>query len=573
MKRKIIGTLVSLTLIVSFYSCNSGGSSEKTSTSAAEATIVNGQKVFTQNCSGCHGFRQDGIGPRLDGILQDTSEAWIRNFIKDPKKVIESGDARAKLLIKKYHVIMPSFAHLSGEDMDALMAFLNTKKGGDKKVVADKNAIINPIPDTVPLSDLVINLKEVAQFPPSSDSGRLPLTRITQLGNQPGSSDLFILDLRGKLFKLQNNKPVVYMDMAALRLKFINVPGLATGFGSFAFHPGFAKNGLLYTTHTEAPGSAKADFSYPDSIETTVQWVVTEWKTDHPGAVPFSGKGRELFRINMVQGIHGIQQIAFNPFSKPGDKDYGKLYICIGDGGSTEEGYPFLAHSKEKPWGTIFRIDPAGRNSRNGKYGIPADNPFVNNPDTKALKEIYAYGFRNPHRISWTLSGQMLACNIGFSNIEAVDLIKPGHDYGWPIREGNFMLKPGAALDYVYPLPANDSMYNVTYPVAEYDHDEGRAICGGYEYQGKEVPQLKGKYFFGDIPTGRLFYVNTADIKQGTYAPIKEWRVAVNGVVKTLRQLCGTNRVDLHFGKDARGELYILTKPDGKLYRLEGVVN
>jgi hypothetical protein len=64
-----------------------------------------------------------------------------------------------------------------------------------------------------------------------------------------------------------------------------------------------------------------------------------------------------------------------------------------------------------------------------------------------------------------------------------------------------------------------------------------------------------------------------ADIKQGTYAPIKEWRVAVNGVVKSLRQLCGTNRVDLHFGKDAKGELYILTKPDGKLYRMEGVVH
>ena len=572
MKRKIDGTLVTLILIAGFSSCNPGGSSRSTSTSPGDSTIVNGQKVFTQNCSGCHGFRQDGIGPRLNGIMQDTTAEWIRQFIRDPQKVIESRDARAQRLLKRYHVIMPSFAHLSGEDMDALIAFLNTKKAGDKKVVADKNAILNPIPDTVPLSGLVVNLKEVAQFPPSSDSGRLPLTRITQLGNQPDSSDPFILDLRGKLYKLQNNKPVVYMDISALRPKFINVPGLATGFGSFAFHPDFAKNGLLYTTHTEAAGSAKPDFSYPDSIETTVQWVVTEWKTDHPGAIPFSGKGRELFRINMVQGIHGVQQIAFNPFSKPGDKDYGMLYICIGDGGSVEEGYPFLAHSIEKPWGTILRIDPTGSNSRNGKYGIPADNPFVNNRDPKALKEIYAYCFRNPHRISWTLSGQMLACNIGFSNIEAVDLIKPGHDYGWPIREGNFLLKPGGALDYVYPLPANDSVYHITYPVAEYDHDEGKAICGGFEYQGKDVPQLKGKYFFGDIPTGRLFYINMADIKQGTYAPIKEWRVAINGVVKTLRQLCGTNRVDLHFGKDAKGELYILTKPDGKLYRLEGVV-
>lgn len=559
--------------MVCLYSCNSGGASKETSISTDEATIAKGQTLFTQNCSGCHGFRQNGIGPRLDGITQDTTAAWIRQFIKDPQKVIESGDPRALLLHKKYSTPMPSFTYLQDEGIDAIIAFLNTKKReGNIAAGKDKNAIANPIPDTIPLSNLVVNLKEIAQFPPSSEGGKLPLTRITQLANQPGSSDPFILDLRGKLYKLQNNKPVVYMDMAALRPKFINVPGLATGFGSFAFHPDFAKNGLLYTSHSEVAGSAKPDFGYPDSIETTVQWVVTEWKTDNPGAVPFSGKGRELFRINMVQGIHGIQEIAFNPFSKPGDKDYGMLYICIGDGGSVEEGYPFLAHNQEKPWGTILRIDPAGRNSRNGKYGIPADNPFVNSPDPKVLKEIYAYGFRNPHRISWTLSGQMLACNIGFSNIEAVDLIKPGHDYGWPIREGNFLLKPGGNLDYVYPLPANDSSFHITYPVAEYDHDEGKAICGGYEYQGHEVPQLKGKYFFGDIPTGRLFYVNMADIKQGTYAPIKEWRVAVNGVVKTLRQLCGTNRVDLHFGQDVNGELYILTKPDGKLYRMESVL-
>jgi mono/diheme cytochrome c family protein len=570
-KREIAIRLVSLLLILCVHSCKLGGSSDVASISSDTATIAKGQKAFTQNCSGCHGFRQDGIGPHLDGITQDTTAEWIRHFIKDPKQVIESGDERGQLLFKKYRTAMPSFTYFKDEDIDAIIAFLNTKKGKDKSAVdIDKNALVNPIPDTIQLSDLVVNLKEVAQFPPSGDSGKLPLTRITQLGNQPGSSDPFILDLRGKLYKLQNSKPVVYMDMAKLEPKFINVPGLATGFGSFAFHPDFAKNGLLYTTHSEPAGTAKADFGYADSIKVTLQWVVTEWKTDHPRAVPFSGKGRELFRINMVQGIHGIQQIAFNPLSKPGDKDYGLLYICIGDGGSVEEGYPFLAHNPERPWGTILRIDHAGRNSSNGKYGIPSDNPFVNSPDPKALKEIYAYGFRNPHRISWTLSGQMLACNIGLSNIEAVDIIKPGHDYGWPIREGSFLLKPDGN---VYPLPPNDSIYHITYPVAEYDHDEGRVICGGFEYQGNEVSQLKGKYFFVDIPTGRLFYVNMADLKQGTYAPVKEWRVAVNGVIKTLRQLCGTDRVDLHFGKDDKGELYILTKPDGKMYRLESIVH
>ena len=83
-----------------------------------------------------------------------------------------------------------------------------------------------------------------------------------------------------------------------------------------------------------------------------------------------------------------------------------------------------------------------GRNSANGQYGIPQNNPFAQNQNTKALGEIYAYGFRNPHRITWTKSGEMLACNIGHGNIESVNLIMPGHDYGWPIREGTFLFRP-----------------------------------------------------------------------------------------------------------------------------------
>jgi glucose/arabinose dehydrogenase len=221
---------------------------------------------------------------------------------------------------------------------------------------------------------------------------------------QPNTGKLFVVDLRGKLYRLENGKPEVYMDIAKLRPKFINQPGLATGFGSFAFHPEFAKNGLLYTTHTEAPNSGKADFSFADSIKVTVQWVLTEWKVNDPSAATFSGTGRELLRINFVTGIHGVQEITFNPLSKPGAADYGLLYIGVGDGGAVENGYAFLAHSPEKVWGTVLRINPKGNNSANGHYGIPANNPFVKNK--KALGEIYAYGFRNPHRITWTHSGR-----------------------------------------------------------------------------------------------------------------------------------------------------------------------
>ncbi len=164
----------------------------------------------------------------------------------------------------------------------------------------------------------------------------------------------------------------------------------------------------------------------------------------------------------------------------------------------------------------------------------------------------------------------MIACNVGHANIESIDLIKPGHDYGWPIREGSFLVNPYGDLKRIYSPPVNDSVYRITYPVAEYDHDEGKAISGGYEYLGT-MAVLKGKFLFGDIPTGRLFYINMADIKQGEFAPIMEWRVALNGEVKTPKQLCGNDRVDLHFGRDAKGELYIMTKADGKIYKLVSV--
>ncbi len=115
-------------------------------------------------------------------------------------------------------------------------------------------------------------------------------------------------------------------------------------------------------------------------------------------------------------------------------------------------------------------------------------------------------------------------------------------------------------------------MYKITYPVVQYGHDSGwTAISGGYEYLGSNLPLLKGRFVFGDIPSGRLFFVNMTDIKQGQRAPIQEIRLAVNGVTTTLKALCGNGRVDLHLGKDAQGELYLLSKTDGKIYRISAI--
>jgi glucose/arabinose dehydrogenase len=170
------------------------------------------------------------------------------------------------------------------------------------------------------------------------------------------------------------------------------------------------------------------------------------------------------------------------------------------------------------------------------------------------LKEIFVYGFKNPHCITWSQSGEILVSNIGEANVESLNLVMPGHDYGWPIREGSFALDPFGDLTKVYPLPGNDSAYRITYPVVEYGHDSGwTAIAGGYEYLGSKMPFLRGKFVFGDIPSGRLFFVEMTDLKQGQRAAIKEFRIVFNGIKKTLKELCGNDRVDLHFGKDREG--------------------
>lgn len=551
--------------VIFLASCSSGSRSDEDGIATDSVSIAQGRVLFNRDCSSCHNFRQDGIGPHLAGVTEEVSADWLRSFIRNPDQVIHSGDERAQVLFASYKTIMPAFAQYTDEDLDDIIAFLNTRKEPvTRRRSMHPDALTDPIPEKIPMSDLVVGLRQIAEIPPSADP---PLrTRIAKLDYRPDTKELFILDLRGRLYKLGKQGPELYVDMAALRPAFIDAPGLATGFGSFAFHPDFKNNGLLYTTHTEGPESGRPDFNYNDSIKVLLQWVITEWKTTNPSAVPFEGEGRELLRVNMVHSFHGVQEITFNPLAKPGDDDYGLLYIGIGDGASVEFGFPELVHSTSKIWGTIIRIDPAGNNSANGKYGIPAINPFADEED--ALGEIYAYGFRNPHRISWTKTGQILASNIGHHNVESLNLIQPGHDYGWPIREGAFVMNARASMSEVFALPPDDEAFGVTYPVAQYDHDEGSAISGGYEYWGKEVPALEGKYIFGDIVSGRLFYVEMKDLRPGSQAPIREFRVSLDGETRNLAQICGNNRVDLRFGRDADGELYLFTKPDGKVYRI-----
>ncbi|MFT5885885.1 MAG: mono/diheme cytochrome c family protein [Arcticibacterium sp.] len=559
MKKNI--TILGVLITVLFYACVNS----KKSSQHEDSTVVEGSTLFTSNCGSCHGFVQNGIGPHLGGLKSKVPRDYIFQMITNAEELANKGNSRAIGLKKTYGSSMPSFAHLSLHERNSLVDYLLAQPA--PPIFSNKygKAIMDPIPEKIELSDLVLNLEHFTTIPPSGPSNAS--TRIALMVLHPITGDSYIADLRGKLYRLNGKSPELYFDLVDYFPNFIDKPGLATGFGGFAFHPNVSENGLFYTTHTEAPGSAKADFSYADSIQVTLQWILSEWKTEDPTATTAVAKPRELFRIDMVSGIHGIQEIAFNPLAKKGEEDYGLLYVAVGDGGATEVGYPFIPHNKNGISGSLLRLDPSGRNSANGKYGIPASNPFYKSRDYRA--EVFALGFRNPHRFTWTQSGKLLLTNIGQKQIESVNLINSGYDFGWPFREGRYRIDEVGDLNEIYEIPAEESENKYNVPVIEIDHDEIAAISTALEYTGSNIPALKGKYLFTSISQTRQFFVEEKDIKEGHLATIKEFRVSLNGKIMTFNELTGNlGRADLRMGKDSQGEIYFYTKPDGKVYKV-----
>ena len=530
-----------------------------------EMPLQQGMALFNQHCASCHNFSENGIGPNLTGVTAEVDKEWLIRFINNPPSVIASGDERAVKLFEKYKQYMPPFPMIQGEDLEAILAFIHKFSEGEKRNRNNRpGGLINPVPTKIPTSDLTLVLEEAFMVPPSSEFP--PFTRINKMYPIAGNRT-FLHDLRGKFFEIKPDQSLaLYLDLGEVLPHFIDNPGKGTGFGSWAFHPNFQQNGLFYTTHNEPTGTAPADFPLPDSIEPIFQAVVLEWKTSTPGASTFSGSHRELLRADMTGAIHGFQELIFNPLAQPHSADYGMLYLGIGDGGSALMGYPFLCNSNTKIWGTVIRIDPQGKNSANGKYGIPPDNPFVDTP--VALPEIWAYGFRNPHRISWdeTGSGKMFITNIGQHSLEEVNLGIAGANYGWPDREGTFLFDVNANPELVYLLPEEDAHY--TYPVLQYDHDEGSAVSGGFVYNGERIPMLKGKYIFGDISLGTVFYTDASEMVDGQQAPIYRLNVSIDGQLSDMETISQHKRVDLRIGLDHEGEIYLLTKGNGGVYKV-----
>ena len=282
-----------------------------------------------------------------------------------------------------------------------------------------------------------------------------------------------------------------------------------------------------------------------------------------------------MLRFEQPFRNHNGGQIGFNPLAVSGDSDFGLLYIGSADGGSG--GDPLnLAQNLTSGFGKILRIDPLGSNGANGKYGIPADNPFVARGGS-ALGEIYAYGVRNPQRFDWDpVNGNMFFTDIGQGAVEEMGPVTTGANLGWNDWEGSFrfMSRSGVALEN----RRGDS--EITYPLAEYDHVDPlllqrAASTGLIVYREETIPQLSNRVLWGDLPSGEIFAVDADHLPRGGQAPIRRVLLNYGGQAKTLLQLIQeknrqqgkdpATRADLRFGTGPGGQVFIMNKHDGTI--------
>ena len=283
--------------------------------------------------------------------------------------------------------------------------------------------ITDPIPAKLEKRGLAVEIRDVVRLPETrgtrpadQDVNPSGWARISYVRDLPDGRR-FVNDSRGFLYLLdRNNQPTVYANMATT-FPFAVYNRLESGFIGFAFHPEFARNGLFYTVHGEraAGNPATPNFVPPGFTvaDATHHNVITEWRTPDPAAATFTGTRRELLRVaHVVMNLtHPMGAVEFNPTAKPGSEDYGLLYTSGSDlgfsnGGGPHANNPGQTQRLDSVIGAILRIDPrspsaSGGSKGLGDYTIPPGNRFAADNDPKTLGEIYAYGFRNAHRLSW----------------------------------------------------------------------------------------------------------------------------------------------------------------------------
>jgi glucose/arabinose dehydrogenase len=427
------------------------------------------------------------------------------------------------------------------------------------------------LPD-IELGDIAIRLRPVAL-------GQAPLYGI----NPPGDTErLFVLEQNGLVKVMINDvmQPGSAIDLGP-RVSPPSNFGNANeerGLLGMAFHPGFFDSNspghrTVYFYSSETLAGNPLTFSIPQhpTLGGVNQYVnvISEYKmTTTTSNVIDPASRRVVLTIGKDQGNHNGGTIAFGPD--------GYLYLATGDGGGRDDegrGHADPVGNAQvitdgNVLGKMLRIDPlhpsltmasADDPSANGEYRIPDSNPFNG---LGQVREIYAYGFRNPYRFAFdTLNGDLILADVGQGTIEEIDRVVSGGNYGWAIKEGTFTFdrgpgtviadSPGVPAGLIDPIEGTEGFL-------QYDHGDGISITGGFVYRGTGIPELYGKYVFGDLALtpsqmgnpridGRLFY---ADLTAGV---INEFQLPQF----PSHQI--PNGLTVHgFGQDGNGELYAM---------------
>jgi glucose/arabinose dehydrogenase len=385
-------------------------------------------------------------------------------------------------------------------------------------------------------------------------------------GIADGSGRLFITDQAGQIQEIKNGvlQSTPFLDVSSRLAPFrtAGTTGQITyderGLLGFAVDPDFNNQGTagfhkVYTYTSEPGSSGTADYGIPAGSPANSpvdhHEVLAEWTVDpnNPDRVDPTSRV-ELLRVASSNFNHDGGTIAFGP-----DK---MLYMSLGDGGAANDvgnGHVVGVGNGQTTaagnlLGKILRIDPHGTNSPNGKYGIPAGNPFVG--DSTKAPEIFAYGLRNVYRFSFDRGGNhdLIAGDVGQNDIEEVDKITNGANFGWNTKEGTFLFSP-ANNGPTGNSPGSPA--GLTDPLLEYDHTQGSAVVGGFVYRGTKMPDLVGKYIFADYASaigaggGRLFY---ADLTTGQITEFANYQseLPAGSYIKGL-------------GEDQNGEIYVTT--------------
>jgi glucose/arabinose dehydrogenase len=418
---------------------------------------------------------------------------------------------------------------------------------------------------SIPKGTIAITLKPIATGLGAPDYGTTP----------PGDTTrLFVLEQKGLVLVFQNG---VLLPTPALDIQSLVSPPLVTGNANeergllgLAFHPGFndpSSPGFhtLYTYSSQLiPSGTTPTYPAPGGATQGYENAINEWKlsTSDPNVIDPASK-RELITFGKNANNHNGGTITFGPD--------GYLYLGTGDGGNANDVGPSHlepggnAQNLTVALGKILRIDPldpsltpgsADAMSANGHYRIPATNPFQG---AGQVPEIFAYGFRNPYRFSFDpLNGQFIVADVGQNSVEEIDRVVLGGNFGWAVKEGDFTFdrstgsvivrSPGAPSGLIDPISGPSG-------TLEYDHGDGISITGGFVYRGTAIPELVGKYVFGDLAltpapvraNGRLFY---ADLDSGE---IHEFLLPQfsDGILPDGLTVHG-------FGRDGNGELYAM---------------